>query len=404
MMGGYTFYPDKPLSQYKKSDTGLIVSIILMWGLGMGALFVCSSAYCGKVFGNELLLVKRQLLASAVGFAGLLFFAFAPFSKIRKILPLIMLVCVILLLATFVPAFNEERNGAKRWVKLPFFRFQPSELAKFAVILYLANFFDKYQREKDNEERSVFPAVVVMTFFVTLIFAEKDFSTGLFLFLICLLLFFVSGIKTLWLIPMAVIGLPALAMMIVWEPYRMERIAGYLHPEQFSQGVNYQTNASLRAIGAGGFWGQGIGNGLTKLNSIPEVQADYIFAGWTEAMGFVGVALYFVILCVFAWRAYKKALNCPDRFGAIGTFGCISAIFFQSLANVAVVCGAIPSTGIPLPFFSAGGSSMIVTLCMCGFMINAARGDEDSDEDIYESQNGTGVLEVLNEAGEYERL
>ena len=401
-MGGYTFYPDKPLSQYKKSDTGLIVSIILMWGIGMGALYVCSSAYCGKVFGNELMLVKRQLLASVVGFAGLLFFAFAPLSKIRKILPLIMLVCIVLLLATFVPAFNEERNGAKRWVKLPFFRFQPSELAKFAVILYLANFFDKYQRERDLEERSVFPAVVVMTLFVALIFAEKDFSTGLFLFLICLLLFFISGIKTLWLVPMAAIGLPALAMMIVWEPYRMERIAGYLHPEEFSQGVNYQTNASLRAIGAGGFWGQGIGNGLTKLNSIPEVQADYIFAGWTEAMGFVGVAIYFVILCVFAYRAYKRAFMCPCRFGAIGTFGCISAILFQSLANVAVVCGAIPSTGIPLPFFSAGGSSMIVTLCMCGFMINAARGDENDDGESAESIDD--VLEVLNEAGEYERL
>lgn len=402
MMGGYTFYPDKPLSQYKKSDTGLIVSIILMWGIGMGALYVCSSAYCGKVFGNEFMLVKRQLLASAVGFAGLLFFAFAPLSKIRKILPLIMLVCIALLLATFVPAFNEERNGAKRWVKLPFFRFQPSELAKFAVILYLANFFDKYQRERDLEERSVFPAVVVMTLFVALIFAEKDFSTGLFLFLICLLLFFISGIKTLWLVPMAAIGLPALAMMIVWEPYRMERIAGYLHPEEFSQGVNYQTNASLRAIGAGGFWGQGIGNGLTKLNSIPEVQADYIFAGWTEAMGFVGVAIYFVILCVFAYRAYKRAFMCPSRFGAIGTFGCISAILFQSLANVAVVCGAIPSTGIPLPFFSAGGSSMIVTLCMCGFMINAARGDENDEGESAESIDD--VLEVLNEAGEYERL
>ena len=402
MMGGYTFYPDKPLSQYKKSDTGLIVSIILMWGIGMVALYVCSSAYCGKVFGNELMLVKRQLLASAVGFAGLLFFAFTPLSKIRKILPLIMLVCIALLLATFVPAFNEERNGAKRWVKLPFFRFQPSELAKFAVILYLANFFDKYQRERDLEERSVFPAVVVMTLFVALIFAEKDFSTGLFLFLICLLLFFISGIKTLWLVPMAAIGLPALAMMIVWEPYRMERIAGYLHPEEFSQGVNYQTNASLRAIGAGGFWGQGIGNGLTKLNSIPEVQADYIFAGWTEAMGFVGVAIYFVILCVFAYRAYKRAFMCPSRFGAIGTFGCISAILFQSLANVAVVCGAIPSTGIPLPFFSAGGSSMIVTLCMCGFMINAARGDENDEGESAESIDD--VLEVLNEAGEYERL
>ncbi len=402
-MGGYSFYPDKPISQYKKSDTGLIVSMILLWGIGICALYVCSSAYSGKMLGGELTLVKRQLVASFVGFAGLLFFAFLPFSQIRRLLPILMLATVVLLLATFVPAFNEERNGAKRWVKLLFFRFQPSELAKFALILYLANFFDKYQKERNLEERSVFPAVVVMTLFVVLIFAEKDFSTGLFLFLICLLLFFVSGIKTLWLVPMAVIGLPALAMMIVWEPYRMERIAGFLHPEQFGQGVNYQTNASLRAISSGGFWGQGVGSGLTKLNSIPEVQADYIFAGWTEAMGFVGVVLYFVILCVFAYRAYRCSFECPSRFGSIGAFGCASAIFFQSLANVAVVCGAIPSTGIPLPFFSAGGSSMIVTLCMCGFLINAARGGEEIEDDDY-GENGADELKVLNEAGEYERL
>lgn len=402
-MGGYNFYPDKPLSQYRKSDTGLIVSVIILWGIGICTLYFCSSAYCGKVFGDELMLVRRQLVASAIGLAGLLFFAFMPLSKIRKILPVVMLITVVLLLATFVPAFNEERNGAKRWVKLPFFRFQPSELAKFAIVLYLANFFDKYQRERDSEERTVFPAVVVMTLFVVLIFAEKDFSTGLFLFLLCLLMFFISGIKTLWLIPMAVIGIPSLAMMIVWEPYRMERIAGFLHPEQFGQTVNYQTNASLRAISAGGFWGQGIGNGLGKLNAIPEVQADYIFAGWTEAMGFVGVLLYFVLICIFAYRAYKCSFTCPDRFGAIGTFGCASAIFFQSLTNVGVVCGALPSTGIPLPFFSAGGSSIIITLCMCGFMINAAREEGDSYIEEFE-KSYDDEIEVLNEAGEYERL
>ncbi len=386
-MGGYNFYPAKPISDYKRSDLGLIVSVIILWGIGMCTLYICSSAYCQKIWGDPFLLLKRQLGASVFGLAGLLFFAFMPLSKIRAMLPFIILATIVLLLCTFVPAFNEERNGAKRWVKLPFMRFQPSELAKFAIVLYLANFFDKYQREHDLEERTVFPAVVVMMIFVILIFGEKDFSTGMFLFLLSLLLFFISGSKTLWLVPMALIGIPALAMMIMWEPYRMERIEGYLSPGQYSQGVNYQTNASIRAISTGGFWGQGIGSGLTKLNSIPEVQADYIFAGWVEAMGLFGVILYFLLLGAFAYKAYKCAFNCPDRFGAIGTFGCISAIFFQSIANVAVVCGAIPSTGIPLPFFSAGGSSMVVTLCMCGFMINAARAESDSYDEMLESDS-----------------
>lgn len=377
-MSGYNFYPAKPISDYKRSDLGLIVSVILFWGIGMCTLYVCSAAYCQKIWGDPFLLAKRQLGASAFGLAGLLFFAFMPLAKIRTMLPGIVFVTILLLLCTFVPALNEERNGAKRWVKLPFMRFQPSELAKFAIILYLANFFDKYHNERDLEERTVFPPVMMMVVFAVLIFCENDFSTGVFFILLCLLLFFVSNVKMLWFAPLSILILFALVMLVLSKPYRVERVMGFISPESDLQGVNYQTNASLRAISMGGFWGQGIGIGLAKLKSVPEVQSDYIFAGWTEAMGFVGVILYFVLLCAFAFKAYKCALNCPDRFGAIGTFGCISAIFFQSIANVAVVCGAIPSTGIPLPFFSAGGSSMVVTLCMCGFMINAARVKSDS--------------------------
>ena len=179
-------------------------------------------------------------------------------------------------------------------------RFQPSELAKFAIVLYLANFFDKYHNERDLEERTVFPPVVMMVVFSVLIFCENDFSTGVFFILLCLLLFFISNVKMLWFAPMSLLILFALVMLVLSKSYRVERVMGFIQPESYSQGVNYQTNASLRAISMGGFWGQGIGIGLAKLKSIPEVQSDYIFAGWAEAMGFVGVILYFALLCAFA--------------------------------------------------------------------------------------------------------
>ena len=166
--------------------------------------------------------------------------------------------------------------------------------------------------------------------------------------------------------------------MILTEQYRVNRIAAFLNPDEYVQSFNFQSIASKKAVITGGFWGQGIGDGLEKLNNIPEVQSDYIFAGWTEAMGFIGVIFYFVLLIFFVSRAIIIALKCPDRFSAFGTFGCSAVIFFQSLMNVSVVCGIVPTTGIPLPFFSNGGSSVIVTLCMCGFIINASRVDGDS--------------------------
>ncbi len=394
-------FPEKPLTDYHKTDTGLMVSMILMWGIGLFTLFICSGKYGENVFGNRYIFVQRQLFASLVGLAGLVFFAFTPLSKLRRLLPFFVLIAIIGCLMTFVPVLSEERNGARRWIKLPFMRFQPSEFVKFTFVLFLANLFDKNERIYNEEERSVFPAVVGMLVFIVLIFAQKDFSTGLFIFLVGILMFFMSGARLAWILPFGLLGIPFMLMMILTEPYRVSRLAAFLRPDKFIDTFNYQNFASRRAISTGGFWGQGIGAGLERLNSIPEVQADYIFAGWTEAMGFIGVLLYFAILFTFAYKAYKCAVTCPDRFGSYGTFGCISIILFQSLANLGVVCGLLPTTGIPLPFFSAGGSSMIVTLCMCGFMINVARGDGDSYSDVQKIKKED--LFVVGEGG-YERI
>ena len=256
------------------------------------------------------------------------------------------------------------------------FTFQPSELVKFVLVLFLANNFEKQEEIIDEDEKSVFPCVLGLFTFVGLVIAQKDFSTGLFIALIGILMFFVSGTKLKWLIPFLFIAIPAIFLLITLERYRMERIIGFLRPDDFASSVNYQTLAAKRAISAGGLWGNGIGSGLSKINSIPEVQADYIFAGWAEAMGFGGVIVYLILLCIFAWRGYLAAFNSPSRFTGYATFGCVSLIFIQSLVNCMVVCGLLPSTGIPLPFFSLGGSSIIVTIAMSGFILSASRCDE----------------------------
>ena len=376
-MDGYYFYADKPSEKYHKSDIWLLISIFLLWGFGIFALFICSQNYALKLFNNAYHFVFRQLVCSGVGFVLFLILFLMDMQLIRKLLVAIVggaLFCCIL---TFIPGIGVELNGARRWIRMPFnFYFQPSELVKFAMVMFLANLFDKQKAIENPDEKNVMPCVIGIGIFLLCILLQKDFSTTVFVGLVGVLLFFVTGTKLMWIFPAMIIILPLSFFLVVMEPYRLYRILGFLRPLEDTSAINYQSMAAKRAISAGGIWGSGIGSGLVRLNSIPEIQADYIFAGWTEAMGYVGVISYLVLLIFFAWRGYRTALRCPDRFAAYTAFGFVSMIFLQSVVNCMVVCGLLPSTGIPLPFFSLGGSSMIITLGMCGFLMNASRCEE----------------------------
>ena len=178
------------------------------------------------------------------------------------------------------------------------------------------------------------------------------------------------------------IVIPLSALFVFLEPYRLNRIIGFLDQDSYLQTLNYQTYAARRAISAGGFWGQGLGSGLSRINSIPEIQSDYIFAGWAESMGYFGVLIYFALLTLFAWRGLHCAMTAKSRFASIAAFGFIVSIIAQSVMNVAVVGGVIPTTGIPLPFFSSGGSSILFTLATCGFLVNASRNEIAPNDDI----------------------
>lgn len=384
-MNQFTFYANKPSQNYNKIDIWLLGSMLLLWGLGIFTLYICSQNFALRAFGNPVYFVKRQLLCSAVGFIFFAGFVITDIKYVRKFVSVIVIFSFVLCILTFIPGISIIKNGARRWIRMPGnFTFQPSELVKFSLVLFLANYFDKQDKLLDEEEKTVFPCVIVLVLFAGIIFAQKDFSTGVFVTLIGILLFFVSGAKLVWIFPFALIAVPAAFLMITLNPYRLQRLIGWISPDEFSSSINYQSLNAKRSISSGGVWGSGIGAGLSKINSIPEVQADYIFAGWAESMGYVGVVLYFVLLAFFAYRGYKAAFNNPDKFTALSTFGCVSVIILQSLVNTMVVCGLLPSTGINLPFFSLGGTSIVITLAMCGFIVNASR-CEKIDEKMSES-------------------
>ena len=396
--GTYNFNADTPLERYKKSDIGFLICMILLWGLGIFTLFFCSQNSGARYFGDSLYYVKRQLICSAIGFAGMLCSAFLNIRVIRKLLPIIVLITFIMCLCTFVPGISEEKNGARRWLKMPLsFTFQPSELVKFVLVLYLANAFDKQHDFQDAEDRSTMLMIAMFGFllFVGVVIAQKDLSTGAFLFGLGILLYIVSGTKLRWLVPVAPLVILGTVLLICLEPYRLQRVVGFFHKNEGVATFNYQTIKARQAISSGGLIGNGIGSELFRLNSIPEVQADYIFAGWVEAFGFFGVVIYFVILGTFAWRGFRISSKCTNRFAAYASFGCVASITAQSIVNVAVVCGVLPSTGIPLPFFSLGGSSIIVSLTMCGFVLNASRCD-DTEEFYTNSKNNVKINEYIN--------
>lgn len=396
-MGNFTFFADRPVENYKKGDILLILSIVLLWGLGMFTLFVSTPNTAERLFGDKFYFVRRQLIWSAMGMALMMCTAFVPMNVIRRFLPVIVIGCFFLCLLTLVPGLGDTKKGASRWIHVGFFSFQPSEAAKFAVVLFLANYFAKeyHANQIEDMDRNFFRPLVVLFLFVGAIILEKDFSTGLFVFVIGAIMFFVTGARMVWFGPLVLLAVPACVLLIGSEQYRLTRVMAFLKPEEYTLSSGYQQFASQRAIIEGGFWGSGLGSGLIKVNSIPEVQADYIFAGWASAMGLVGVAGYFIVLFFFAWRAYRIAFTTPNVFASYGAFGCATVIILQSLINCAVVCGALPTTGIPLPFFSSGGSSLMFTMAMCGFIINASYCD--SGEDYYDNiKTGDENLESFN--------
>jgi len=368
----------------KGTDTGLIISMILLFALGLFTLYASSESYAVRVFGDSMYFVKRHLISMAVGIVLLIAAACVPLEFTRRCLAVIFLGTFVLCLMTFLPGIGDERNGATRWIKLPGLgTFQPSEAAKIAVVMYLANLFDKKAERMDDPRASVYPAAVGVMLFVFVIFFQNDFSTSIFILGIALMMFLLAGIKWRWFIAFALFAIPLGILFVFVSEYRVNRVIAWIRPDYDIMGINYQLNASRRAISAGGLWGAGFGTGLEYVTKIPEVQSDFIFAGWTEAMGLFGVVLYLGILFYFEYRCVVTALTANTRFKSLLVFGLALSILAQSLMNCGVVSGSLPSTGIPLPFFSSGGSSLIMTMISCGLIINVSQ-SKDSVERAYE--------------------
>ncbi len=357
----------------RRADHILCASIILLTGLGLITLYSASYGYADIFFKDALYFSLSQLVFAGIGL--ILFFAasWVSLDLIRKLMLPIVIITFVLCLLPFVPGIGVTRNGASRWIGFGGRTFQPSELVKLVLPLYLAHIFEKKQDRIENFNSGVLPQAMVAALFFGVIFAQNNFSTAIFIILNVLFIFYFAGVKIRYFVVSLVVIIPVSTLLILTREHRLKRIISFFWPDLDPQGAGYQVRASVRTIVSGGFWGKGIGQGTRKIASVPEVHSDFIFAAFAEEFGFIGVIFFCVLVAVFAYRGYKTALKSEDVFRRLLAFGLVTMIVSQMLLNIGVVSGALPVTGIPLPFFSAGGSSLVITLLMSGIIVNISR-------------------------------
>jgi cell division protein FtsW len=344
-----------------------VVGILCM----IGVLMVFSSS--GVDPEDPTYLINRHVMWLAVGSAALVLFMSVPYTFWRRYSVPAVVVALVLLSAVLI--FSEEINGSKRWLAvadLPF-SLQPSELAKLAFILYLADWCSTKGEKIRDFHTGLLPFGIMCGLLGGLVFIEPDMGTTLVIFAIGVTVYFVSGaaIKHMALGLTIAVGIFALAA--VAAPYRLQRLLAFQDPWQDPLGVGYHSVQSLLALGSGGLTGMGLGASRQKFGWLPEQSTDAIFSVWGQEMGFVGASLLIVLFVAVAWRGYRVARKAPDGFGSLLATGVTTWIIFQGMLNIGAVSGAVPFTGVPLPFVSYGGSSLVITLSAVGLLLNVSK-------------------------------
>ena len=353
--------------------------VILLLGTGLITLYSASYSFAQRFFNNGNYFILRQSVFGAAGLAAFFVFSRVSLDFIRKLLfPLVVFTAALCAL-TMVPGLGIERYGASRWIEIGSFSYQPSEMVKFVLPLYLAHILDKKKDNIESFHSGVLPPVLVTGVFFILIYIQNNFSTAVFVVFNAMIIFFLAGTRYRYFFAAIAMILPVSALLVFTKEHRVRRLVSFIQPEWEPLGAGFQVNASKDAIVSSGFWGKGIGGGTRKLGSIPEIQSDFIFSAYVDETGFLGVVLFFALFALFAFFGYQAAMKSETVFERLLAAGLTTMIITQALLNTAVVCGALPVTGIPLPFFSAGGSSLVTTLICAGLIANVAGRNSVSD-------------------------
>lgn len=361
-----------------ETDRWLFLATLALCLMGAVMVFSASAVTAREQYGNGYHFLWRQLLWLAFGLAGMFVMMNFDYRRLRQPRFVFTLLSVVLLLLTGL-FFLHKSHDTYRWIRLGPASLQPSELAKLAVILFLAWFLARRRPHSfgvNSFQHTLLPALGVVLLIAGLVLLEPDLGTAFEIFLIALAMLFVAGLSPAYLLGAGLAAIPILYLAVVRVPYRYERFVVFLHPEADPQGAGFQLMQSLIAVGSGGFSGVGLMESRQKLFYLPEAHTDFIYAVLCEELGFLGGVTVLVLFALYAWRGLRAVLRARDEFACFLALGVTVMIVGQALVNLGVVLGMMPTKGIALPFISYGGSSLFVNLLATGVLLNIGQNGE----------------------------
>lgn len=352
-------------------DKGLFFTALLLITLGLVMVFSASGVAATEKFQQPFYYLLHQLLGAAAGLAViivLLALKKPVYQQTSFVFGLLILSAGLLMLCFLMPPVA----NTNRWIVVPGFRFQPSELAKIALILFLAWYIDR-RKERIRELSVLVVPLGVLLFFVLLILKEPDFGTAMLIFGACAVLLFIGGVRLKYFAYMGLAAVPFFTYFVFISPYRMERLLGFLSPDKNLSSINFQVSQSKLAVGAGGLLGVSLGEGAQKMFFLPCPHTDFIFAVIGEELGLLGTVATLLLFGIFVWRGIVIALKAPNHFSQLAAAGLTILIAAQVLLNISVVLGLGPAKGVPLPLLSFGRSSLLTTLFAVGILLHISQ-------------------------------
>lgn len=363
-------------------DFGMLITIIILLCAGIVMVASASSYYALSNYNNSNYFLVRQLFFGIIGFIFMIIISNIDYKRYKKWGYLFYIICLVLLVLVLTP-LGQTRNGAKRWLGFGALVFQPSEIMKIGLVIGMSTYLSLNYKKLNSFKGYIIP-ILMLLLVVIVMFMQKHLSGTIVMFVAACSIIFVSGIKVkARYIIAGIIAAAAMLAVFIFMPsgdstessgsFRLDRIVSFLNPEEDIKGGNWQAAQSLYAIGSGGIFGRGLGQSRQKYLWLPEAQNDFIFSVLGEELGLVGTVTVLALFSFFIYRGYRIAITARDMYGSLIATGITSAFALQILVNIAVVTCTVPVTGMPLPFFSYGGTALFINLCAMGILLNISR-------------------------------
>lgn len=357
----------------RNTRINIFAAVVVLTCIGIVMIYSASGIYAMEKYKDSLFFLKRQIVFLFIGALFMLLTMGTDYKNLRRCAGPLLAVSLLLLVLVLIPGIGREVAGARRWFRYKLISFQPSELVNITMIIYIADFISRKASLVRTSWLGFFPPMCVLGMALLLLLAQPDLGTAVALGVVVFIMLCVAGVRMSYLLSVALASLPALYFLIFNVPYRRARIMAFLNPWLDPKGSGFQVIQSQVALGSGGFFGVGLGQSRQKLFYLPAAHTDFVFSIIGEELGLIGTCAVIMLFMVFIIYGFKIIRGSPDKFSHFLALGLVSMISFKAIINIGVSCGVLPTKGLPLPFISYGGSSLVFDMFSVGLLLNIAR-------------------------------